>query len=411
MLNDYREQAAKRELMGIPSRPLTSDQTIRLCELLQSPPPGEEEFLLHLLTDCVSPGVDAAAGVKATFLTQIAKNNLQSPLISKIHAVKLLGTMLGGYNINALIEFLSVDELAPAAVCALSHTILVFDSFGEIEKLSKTNKNARKVIESWAEAEWFTRRLSLPEEIPLVVYKVDGEINTDDLSPAQQAQTRADIPLHSLIMGETRFPGGIDTIQKLKKETGLPVTFVSDVLGTGSSRKSACNSLIWHIGEDIPFIPNKRRGGVLMAGMIAPIFFNTAEDSGALPINTDVSQLSTGMVIKVYPYEGCITGENGTRLSSFELKPNTLTDEFKAGGRVNLIIGKELTNRARTSLGLGESPVFTKPIFICKEGIGFTLAQKNDWESLRCRRDSPRFHMYSQNDNCWFAGYNRPDDR
>ena len=222
----------------------------------------------------------------------------------------------------------------------------------------------------------FTSRPALPEEIILTVYKVDGEINTDDLSPAQQAQTRADIPLHSLVMGETRFPGGIDKIRQLKEETNLPVVFVADVLGTGSSRKSACNSLLWHIGEDIPCIPNKRRGGVLMAGMIAPIFFNTAEDSGALPINADVSQITTGMVIKVHPAKGFITGADGKAITTFDLNPNTLSDEFQAGGRVNLIIGKELTSRARRALNLSESDAFTKPVFMRKAGVGFTLAQK-----------------------------------
>jgi aconitate hydratase 2 / 2-methylisocitrate dehydratase len=376
MLTDYKKCAAERENQGIPPLPLSADQTIQLCELLKNPPAGEEEFLLDLLVNRISPGVDPAAGVKATFLTHIAKGEEQTPLLTKIKAVELLGTMLGGYNINALIEFLSDDELADTAVRALSKTLLIFDSFSEVEELAKTNPHAKKVIESWANADWFTDKKPLPEEITLVVYKVDGEINTDDLSPAPHAPTRADIPLHSLVMGESRFPGGIEAMKKLKESTSLPIAFVSDVMGTGSSRKSACNSLLWHIGEDIPYVPNKRRGGVLIAGLIAPIFFNTAEDSGSLPINADVSQLETGKIIKVRPFEGKITDENGVELTTFELKPNTLTDEYRAGGRVPLIIGRDLSTKARQSLGLGESDVFTKPIFIKKEGAGFTLAQK-----------------------------------
>ncbi|MDX9752933.1 MAG: bifunctional aconitate hydratase 2/2-methylisocitrate dehydratase [bacterium] len=376
MLKEYRDHAAAREAQGIPPLPLSADQTIHLCELLKNPPAGEEKFLLELLTQRVAPGVDPAAGVKATFLTQIAKGNEASPLIDKKQAVELLGTMLGGYNLNALIEFLSVEELAKTAVKALAKTLLIFDSFAQIEKLAKTNPHAKRVIESWANADWFLEKKPLPDTIKLVVYKVDGEINTDDLSPAPHASTRADIPLHALVMGESRFPGGLDKIKALKNETGLPVAFVADVLGTGSSRKSACNSLLWHIGEDIPFVPNKRRGGVMLAGMIAPIFFNTAEDSGALPINTDVSNLETGMVIQVFPKEGRITDSRGNELTTFELKPNTLADEYRAGGRVPLIIGRDLTTKARQSLGLAASEVFTKPVFVRKEGVGYTLAQK-----------------------------------
>ena len=312
--------------------------------------------------------------MKGAFLTQIAKNEAQSPLLSRTKAVEMLGTMLGGYNIEALIEFLSVEELADTAVEALSNTLLIFDRFDEIFNLSKSNSNAKKVVESWANAEWFTQKPEIPEKITLTVYKVDGEINTDDLSPAQHASTRADIPLHATIMGESLFPGGLETIAELKKKA--PVVFISDVLGTGSSRKSACNSLLWHIGDDIPFVPNKRRGGVMMAGLIAPIFFNTAEDSGALPIQCDVSKLSTGDVIHVYPLEGKVTNESGETLSTFQLSPNTLADEYRAGGRVPLIIGRDLTDRARKALGHGESETFTKPVFVNKEGVGYTLAQK-----------------------------------
>ncbi len=375
MLEKYEKHVEERKKLGIPPLPLNADQTRELCELLKKPPAGKEEQLIHLLTDRIPPGVDPASEVKAAFLTGIARGEENSPLVDKIRAVELLGTMLGGYNINPLIEFLGVDELAEAATKALSHSLLIFDSFNEIQQLSGKNPYAERVMKSWAEAEWFLQKPELPEKITLVVFRVDGETNTDDLSPAPHAATRPDIPLHALAMGESSFPDGIQKIAEFRKQD-LKVAYVGDVVGTGSSRKSACNSLIWHIGDDIPFVPNKRRGGVILGGQIAPIFFNTAEDSGALPIQCDVSTFSTGQIVNVYPHEGKITGENGETITTFALEPDTLADEYRAGGRVNLIIGRDLTTKSRKALGLNESEVFIKPVVVKKEGVGYTLAQK-----------------------------------
>ncbi|RJP20189.1 MAG: bifunctional aconitate hydratase 2/2-methylisocitrate dehydratase [Candidatus Omnitrophota bacterium] len=375
MLDEYRKHAEERKKMGIPPLPLSVEQTKEVCEQLKNPPAGEENFLLHLLADRVSPGVDPAAKIKSAFLTRIARGEDQSPLIDKIRAVELLGTMLGGYNISPLIEFLSAEELAVAAAAALSNTLLIYDQFDEIKELAAGNSHAERVMASWANAGWFLQKEKLPQKITLIAYKVDGEINTDDFSPATHASTRPDIPLHALAMGESRFPDGIRTITGFR-EKGHTIAFVGDVVGTGSSRKSACNSLIWHIGEEIPYVPNKRRGGVILGGAIAPIFFNTAEDSGALPLICDVSKFKTGMIINVYPMEGKITDEHGHVLSTFELKPETLADEYRAGGRVNLIIGRDLTNKARQALQLGETNVFVKPAAVEKPSVGFSQAQK-----------------------------------
>ncbi|MBD2303730.1 bifunctional aconitate hydratase 2/2-methylisocitrate dehydratase [Nostoc sp. FACHB-190] len=393
MLEEYRQQVAERAALGIPPLPLDAKQTSELCELLKNPPKGEEETLLHLLRDRIPPGVDAAAYVKAGFLTGIAKGEITSPLISSIEAVELLGTMVGGYNVQSLIELLQFstkpsegdtplvmggegkEPIAAYAAAALSKTLLVYDAFHDVLELSKTNPYAKRVINSWAEAEWFTVRPKLPEYINVTVFKVPGETNTDDLSPATHATTRPDIPLHALAMLESRQPGSLETIAELKKK-GHPVAYVGDVVGTGSSRKSAINSVLWHTGQDIPFVPNKRAGGYILGGAIAPIFFNTAEDAGALPIQCDVTQLETGMVITIYPYRGEITNEDGEVISTFTLKPDTILDEVRAGGRIPLLIGRTLTDKTRQALGLEPSTLFIRPQPPADTGKGYTLAQK-----------------------------------
>ncbi|MDX2230620.1 MAG: bifunctional aconitate hydratase 2/2-methylisocitrate dehydratase [Leptolyngbyaceae cyanobacterium bins.349] len=378
MLESYRHHVAERAALGIPPLPLSAPQMSELGELLKHPPAGAEAFLLELLRDRVPPGVDQAAYVKAGFLTGIAKGEITSPLVSPQEAVELLGTMMGGYNVHALIEMLSspVAELAATAVVALSKTLLVYDAFHDVEELANQgNAYAQQVLNSWANAEWFTNRPVLPEAITVTVFKVPGETNTDDLSPAPHATTRPDIPLHATVMLETRLPGSINTIAELKQK-GHPVAYVGDVVGTGSSRKSAINSVLWHIGDDIPFVPNKRSGGYILGGKIAPIFFNTAEDSGALPIECDVTQLNTGDVITIYPYKGEITNEAGVVISSFSLKPDTILDEVRAGGRIPLLIGRTLTDKTRSIMGLSPSPIFVRPSVPADSGKGFTLAQK-----------------------------------
>ena len=335
----YWNHVAERAALGIPPLPLTAGQTKEVCRQLEQAEGDEGRKLLELLVQRVSPGVDPAAQVKAEFLTRVARGEVACPLIGQREAVGLLGTMLGGYNLHPLIALLDVPELTETAATALSHTLLVFDAWRDL-LAKKGHAAAERVLQSWAEAEWFTARPPLPEAIEATVYKVDGEINTDDFSPAVHAVSRADIPRHALVMGEKRFPDGISTIARMRAE-GRRVAFVGDVVGTGSSRKSATNSLLWHIGEEIPFIPNKRRGGVVLGGVIAPIFFNTLEDSGALPIECDVSGLATGQRIVIRPYEGKIADENGETLATFTLKPNTLTDEYRADGRVPLLIGKD----------------------------------------------------------------------
>jgi aconitate hydratase 2 / 2-methylisocitrate dehydratase len=395
MLEQYRQHVAERAQLGIPPLPLDAKQTSELCELLKNPPTGEEEILLHLLRDRIFPGVDAAAYVKAGFLTGIAKEEITSPLISPIDAVGLLGTMIGGYNVRSLIELLQTptvsfstssetplvmggqgtEPIAAYAASALSKTLLVYDAFHDILELSQTNPFAKRVIDSWAEAEWFTIRPKVPESITVTVFKVAGETNTDDLSPAQSATTRPDIPLHALVMLESRMPGSIQTITELKKK-GHPVAYVGDVVGTGSSRKSAINSVLWHMGEDIPYVPNKRAGGYILGSAIAPIFFNTAEDSGALPIECDVSKLETGMVITIHPYKGEITNVAGEVISTFTLKPDTILDEVRAGGRIPLLIGRTLTDKTRAALNLEPSTIFRRPHQPANTNKGYTLAQK-----------------------------------
>ncbi|HEY9616611.1 MAG TPA: aconitate hydratase B, partial [Microcoleaceae cyanobacterium] len=378
MLESYRQHVAERAALGIPPLPLTAQQMSELGELLKAPPAGEEAFLVELLRDRVPPGVDQAAYVKAGFLTAIAKGEMTSPLVSPKSAVELLGTMMGGYNVQSLIDLLhSADaEIAATAVAALSRTLLVYDAFHDVLELAEQgNSSAKQVLESWANADWFTSRPELPESITVTVFKVPGETNTDDLSPAPHATTRPDIPLHATVMLETRMPGGLQTIADLKQK-GHPVAYVGDVVGTGSSRKSAINSVLWHIGEDIPCVPNKRSSGYILGGKIAPIFFNTAEDSGALPIECDVTRMETGDVITIYPYKGEITNEAGEVISTFKLKPDTILDEVRAGGRIPLLIGRTLTDKTRSALGLGVSPIFTRPQLPDDTGKGFTLAQK-----------------------------------
>lgn len=376
MLEAYRAHVAERAAQGLPPLPLNAEQVAALVELIKNPPAGEEDFLLDLLENRVPPGVDQAAYVKAAFLADVARGRAQSPLICRQHAVQILGTMLGGYNVAPLIELLDDATLAPDAVQALSHTILMFDAFHDVvDKFKAGNPHARALLESWAEAEWFTSRAPLAEAIRCVVFKVPGETNTDDLSPAQEAWSRPDIPLHARAMLSNKMPDALEVIAKLK-EKGLPLAFVGDVVGTGSSRKSAINSVQWHMGQDIPHLPNKRTGGIVLGGKIAPIFFNTAEDSGALPIQCDVTRMEMGQVITIHPYQGEITDEAGQVIATFRLEPRTLPDEIRAGGRIPLIIGRGLTNKAREALGLPPSEAFIRPVAPKDTGKGFTLAQK-----------------------------------
>ncbi|MBW9271044.1 MAG: bifunctional aconitate hydratase 2/2-methylisocitrate dehydratase [Candidatus Thiodiazotropha sp. (ex. Lucinisca nassula)] len=386
MLEAYRQHVAERAEQGIPPLPLNAQQVADLVELLKSPPAGEEETLLDLLTNRVPPGVDDAAYVKAGFLAAVAKGEAASPLVAKAKAVELLGTMLGGYNIQPLIELMDDAELGELAAEQLKYTLLMFDAFHDVkEKADAGSANAKAVMNSWAEAEWFKRKPDVPKEIKLRVFKVTGETNTDDLSPAQDAWSRPDIPLHALAMLKNEREGikpdeqgKIGPIVELNalKEKGLPLAYVGDVVGTGSSRKSATNSVLWHMGDDIPFVPNKRQGGVVLGGKIAPIFFNTVEDSGALPIECPVEKLAMGDVIVVKPYEGKIETDSGELLSEFSLKTEVLLDEAKAGGRIPLIIGRSLTERAREALGLGATDLFRRPVDPEDSGKGFTLAQK-----------------------------------
>ncbi len=377
-IEEYKKEAQERAELGIPPKPLSAKQVAEVIELLKQVPIVEEEFLMDLLVNRVPPGVDDAAYVKAAFLRDIVRGKAKTAAITPKHAVEILGTMLGGYNVNPLIEALSHEdeEVAKAAAEALKKTLLVYDAFNDVVELSKSNRFAKEVLESWANAEWFLNREPLAESIKVVVFKVPGETNTDDLSPASEAWSRSDIPLHALSMLKAKMPDAQETIKKLKESTGLPVAFVGDVVGTGSSRKSGINSVQWWIGEDIPHVPNKRTGGVIIGGIIAPIFFNTAEDSGALPIEAPVDALETGDVIEIRPYEGKIL-KNGEVVSEFELKPNTLPDEVRAGGRIPLIIGRGLTRRARAVLGMPEENIFARPKQPeGKEGVGYTLAQK-----------------------------------
>lgn len=385
MLEAYRKHVEERAALGIPAKPLTADQVTALVELLKNPPAGEEAFIKDLIVNRVPPGVDEAAYVKAAFLSAIAKGEAECPLIDAAEAVQLLGTMQGGYNIETLVGLLTDDKLAEAAAEELKHTLLVFDAFHDVDELAKAgNAAAKSVMQSWADAEWFLNKPDVPEKLTLTVFKVTGETNTDDLSPAQDAWSRPDIPLHALAMykmsrdgltpdkdGEI---GPIQQIEKLK-EKGHSIALVGDVVGTGSSRKSATNSVLWHTGEDMPFVPNKRTGGFVLGNKIAPIFFNTMEDSGALPIEVDVNELNMGDVIDVYPFAGKVE-RDGKVVAEFELNTQVLLDEVRAGGRIPLIIGRGLTDRAREAMGLEPSTVFRRPGAVADSKAGYTLAQK-----------------------------------
>ncbi|MCZ6722804.1 MAG: bifunctional aconitate hydratase 2/2-methylisocitrate dehydratase [Gammaproteobacteria bacterium] len=381
MLQAYRDHTAERETEGIPPKPLDAQQVADLIELIKNPPAGEEQYLLELLTQHVPAGVDEAAYVKAGFLAAITSGEVTTALIDAVKAVEILGTMLGGYNIQPLIAALDRDNTAAAAVKALSHTLLIFDAFHDIkEKSDAGNAYAAQVIESWANAEWFTSKPSLAEKITVTIFKVPGETNTDDLSPAQDAWSRPDIPLHANAFLKNPREGLTDKpLQKIQqlKALGHPIAYVGDVVGTGSSRKSATNSVLWHMGKDIPYIPNKNNGGYCFGAKIAPIFFNTMEDAGALPVEMDVSRLEMGDVVDLYPYRGIVTKHNSDEeLSSFRLATNVLQDEVRAGGRIPLIIGRGLTERARTALDLPPTDIFEVPESPEDSGKGYTLAQK-----------------------------------
>lgn len=385
MLEAYRKQIEERAAEGIPPTPLDEQQVAALVELLKNPPAGEETVLVDLLENRIPPGVDQAAYVKAAFLADVAKGTATSPLVSRNHATKLLGTMQGGYNVAPLVDLLDDKEVGATAAEALKGTLLVFDAFHDVEEKAKAgNELAKAVMQSWADAEWFTNRADVAEKMTVTVFKVTGETNTDDLSPAQDAWSRPDIPLHANAMlkneREGIFPEKAGEIGPLKqmeelKAKGHPVAYVGDVVGTGSSRKSATNSVLWHFGDDIPFVPNKRAAGVCIGAKIAPIFFNTMEDSGALPFECDVSNMNTGDVIDIYPFAGKVE-KDGSVIAEFELKSQVLLDEVRAGGRINLIIGRGLTTRAREALGLPVSELFRKPEQPGDSNKGYTLAQK-----------------------------------
>ena len=387
MLENYRKHVENRAAQGIVPQPLNEQQTADLVELLKNPPAGEEETLVDLLENRIPPGVDQAAYVKAAFLAAIVKGETTSPLISKLKAIELLGHMQGGYNVEPLIQALDDKELAKAAGDALKKTLLVFDAFNDVtEKAEAGNEVAKEVLQSWANAEWFTSRPEVPKKATYKTFKVTGETNTDDLSPAQDAWSRPDIPLHALAMlknaregivpDQDGVIGPMKQIEEMKKD-GIPLAYVGDVVGTGSSRKSATNSVLWLMGDDIQGVPNKRAGGLVLGGKIAPIFFNTLEDAGSLPIEVDVSKLNMGDVFDIYPHDGKITKHDSDEvIATFELKSPTLLDEVRAGGRIPLIVGRGLTNKAREYLGLGASDIFAKPEQPVDTGKGYTLAQK-----------------------------------
>ena len=378
MLDDYKKHVDERAELNIPPLPLDADQTSELISLLKEKN-NDPDYLLNLLKERVPAGVDQAAYVKAAFLADITTGNASSPYISKIDAVEILGTMLGGYNVEPLIRCLEIEELAETASHVLGRTLLIFDAFNEIFELSKKNKYAKKVIEEWADAKWFTEKEDIKDQIKLTVFKVSGEINTDDLSPAPDAWSRPDIPLHALAMFKmprTGLDDPLGTIEKLK-EKGNPLVFVGDVVGTGSSRKSATNSVLWHMGDEIPHIPNKKEGGYCFGGKIAPIFFNTLEDSGAFPIEMDVSKMLMGQEIILEPLKGRVIDANTNEtLSEFKLKTDVLLDEVRANGRIPLIIGRQLTDKSREALGLETSDVFRRPDTSDASKCGYTLAQK-----------------------------------
>ncbi len=386
MLEAYRDHVADRAAMNIPPKPLSPQQVADVVELLKAPPASEEDYLVDLISNRVPPGVDEAAYVKAAFLSDVALGNVECPLIDKVMAVDLLGDMHGGYNIETLVKLLSDNELGEQAATELKHTLLMFDSFYDVASLAKDgNANAQSVMKSWADAEWFTKRDELPESLKMAVFKVMGETNTDDLSPAPDAWSRPDIPLHARAMYkmtrdglEPEDQGKVGPMAQIEavKATGLPVAFVGDVVGTGSSRKSAANSVLWYFGQPVTGVPNKQMGGVCIGGKIAPIFYNTMEDAGALVFEAPVEKMGMGDIIDIRVYDGKVLNEAGDVISEFELRSDVLLDEVRAGGRINLIIGRGLTAKAREALGLGESTLFRKPDMPEETNTGFTLAQK-----------------------------------
>ena len=380
VLAQYRQHVSEREKLGVVPQPLNVEQVTAVVELIEQASAGEEDFLLELLANRVPAGVDEAAYVKAGFLAAIAKGEVSSPVLEASRATKLLGTMLGGYNIAPLVDLLEVEALAPISVKALSHTLLVFDAFHDVqEKADAGNKFASQVIQSWADAEWFTSKAEVPEQLTVTVFKVTGETNTDDLSPAPDAWSRPDIPLHAQAMLKIPREGITNAEQQIEelKQKGFPVAYVGDVVGTGSSRKSATNSVLWFTGDDIPYVPNKRAGGVCIGGKIAPIFFNTMEDSGALPFECDVENIAMGDVIDIYPYQGIVKRHDSDEVvCEFSLKTEVLLDEVRAGGRIPLIIGRGLTDRVRKALNLEPSAVFRRPGDAEHSSKGYTLAQK-----------------------------------
>ena len=390
-LKSYNEHVLERSSLGVPPLPLSAKQTAKVVESLTKGE-GDQEVLLELLVERVNPGVDDAAYVKAAFLNAVVKKEVNCVSITPLKAVEILGTMMGGYNVQPLVDALSSDDkfVATAACDALKNTILVYSSFNDVEELAKTNKYAKEVLESWAKAQWFTSKKSIPQKITVAVLKIPGETNTDDLSPASEAFTRSDIPLHAQCMLESRMPDALERIKEFQSK-GYEVAYVGDVVGTGSSRKSGINSVQWWLGRDIPHVPNKKTGGLVLGNTIAPIFFNTAEDSGGLPIEVDVSSLETGDIIDVYPFEGKIE-KNGSVVATFKLNPNTIADEYRAGGRIPLIIGRGLTIKARESLGLGETDVFAKPEQPRDSGKGYTQAQKI--VGIACGVEGVRPDMY-----------------
>ncbi len=382
LLKNYADHATERAAQGIPPLPLNAEQINCVTQLLEKENISESDYLLDLLINRVPPGVDEAAYIKASWLTAIVNGEKHCKFINSQKAIQILGTMIGGYNVNSLIEILKSKNnlLAKEAAQVLKNIILVYDSANDIFELSQNNIYAEEIINSWANAEWFTTKKSLPTEITCLAFKIDGETNTDDLSPAVHATTRPDIPLHSLSMLEFKNQDGLKILDDLKKQN-IQIAYVGDVVGTGSSRKSAINSVIWHLGENIPFVPNKKTGGIIIGNKIAPIFFNTAQDSGALPIETDVSEIKTGDLLKILPYEGVIkkidkTSNTELVISHFKLNPSTLTDEIQAGGRINLMIGRSLTDKIRKKLGLEPSEIFIRPKSPKKINNGFTQAQK-----------------------------------
>ena len=386
MLVEYREHVNKRKSQNIPPKPLNADQTSGLVKLLKNPPKGEENFLLDLISNRVPPGVDEAAYVKASFLSAIATGKDHSPIISRELSVKLLGQMLGGYNVATLVELLDDEDMQECAAEQLKSTILVFDAFHDVaEKATDGNNLAKSVIESWANAEWFLKNKEVPKSIKTIVFKANGETNTDDLSPAQDAWSRPDIPLHALAMFKMErdgltpdIPGEIGPMTQIEeiKSNNLPVTFIGDVLGTGSSRKSATNSVLWFFGDDIPGVPNKRSGGICFGTKVAPIFFNTMEDAGALVFEASVDDISHGDIVEIFPYDGKIVDEVGNIITTFSHKSDVILDEVRAGGRINLIVGRGLTQRARDFLNLPATEVFREPTVQEGSQKGYTLAQK-----------------------------------